>query len=182
MKIYTRTGDLGETGLFGGPRVFKDDVRIEAYGTIDELNAALGVARSTDPPAEIDQTLAELQNELFTVGAELATPNAHEKGVPLVTVAHVERLEKVIDDYEAKLPMLKNFILPAGTPAAAALHLARGISRRAERRLVSFARALPEEVTPEMLAYVNRLTDLLFVLARSANHIAGVADVPWEKS
>ena len=181
MKIYTRTGDAGQTGLFGGPRVFKDDVRIEAYGTIDELNAALGVARAASPAAELDATLAQLQNELFTVGAELATPNPREKGVPMITSQQIAQLEQTIDHYEARLAPLKNFILPAGTAAAASLHLARAISRRAERRIVTFARTAENAVSSEMLAYINRLTDLLFVLARTANHEAGTTDVAWKK-
>jgi cob(I)alamin adenosyltransferase len=181
MKIYTRTGDQGETGLFGGPRVYKDDPRIEAFGEIDELNAALGVARAAQPPANIEATLAELQNLLFTVGAELATPQAAHQYIPTIKAEHVTQLEQLIDAYEESLAELTNFILPAGSPAAAAIHLARTISRRAERRIVTLSRTGENVVSEAMLAFVNRLTDLLFVLARAANQIAGHSDVPWHK-
>jgi cob(I)alamin adenosyltransferase len=181
MKIYTRTGDKGETGLFGGRRVFKDDMRIAAFGEVDELNAALGMARAALPPANIEGTLADLQNLLFTVGAELATPNPAKKSVPVVQAADVTALEHLIDTFEAQLAPLTNFILPAGTPAAAALHFARAVSRRAERKIVALSRTEGHAVRPELLAFANRLTDLLFVLARAANQIAGQADVPWRK-
>lgn len=181
MKIYTRTGDAGETGLFGGPRVGKDDGRIETYGTIDELNAAVGVVRSLLPPAIINEVLERIQHELFIVGAELATPNAAAKRVPRITAEHVQLLERDIDHFEERLPPLKAFILPGGTPVAAQIHLARAVCRRAERRIVSFAKASPENVSPQLLAYVNRLGDLLFTLARSTNQHAGRGDVPWVK-
>ena len=181
MKIYTKTGDDGETGLFGGGRVSKDDPRIEAYGTVDELNAALGVARAEQPPAEIDAVLAELQSDLFTVGAELATRNPSGHNVPTITPGHIARLESAIDRFEATLAPLKQFILPGGTRPAAALHHARTICRRAERRLVTAMNAAEDHpISQPLLVYLNRVGDLLFVLARAANAAAGHADVPWE--
>jgi cob(I)alamin adenosyltransferase len=145
MKIYTRTGDRGETGLFGGARVPKDDVRVEAYGTVDELNAVLGLCRSFGPVPIVDRVLEELQADLFTLGAELATVSGHEAklGIELLGDADVTRLESTIDDCEATLPPLKNFVLPGGPPEVAALHLARTVARRAERRLLTLARGAP---------------------------------------
>ena len=182
MKIYTRTGDAGETGLFGGPRVAKDDLRIEAYGTVDELNAALGMARSSPPPAAIDDVLQRLQHELFVVGAQLATPRPEEKRVPMIGDAHVAQLECDIDRFEEQLPPLKEFILPGGAEAAARIHFARAICRRAERRVITFARSSPESVTAALLAYLNRVGDLLFVLARAANEYASHAETAWNKA
>ncbi|HUY90687.1 MAG TPA: cob(I)yrinic acid a,c-diamide adenosyltransferase [Pirellulales bacterium] len=179
MKIYTKTGDRGETGLFGGPRVRKDHLRIEAYGSVDELNAVLGLVRSESLPAEIDAVLESIQNSLFDLGAELASPDPARMGVPVVGAAHAEALERAIDLYEAKLPRLKTFILPGGCRAAAQLHLARTVCRRAERRLVSLAAA--ETISGELVVYLNRLSDLLFVLARELNRVSGQGDVPWRK-
>jgi cob(I)alamin adenosyltransferase len=181
MKIYTKTGDAGQTGLFGGPRVAKDDLRIEAYGTVDELNAAIGTVRAATPPAKIDEALRRVQHELFVVGAQLATPEPEKKGVPMISAAHVAAAEQDIDRLEERLPPLQEFILPGGTAVAAQIHLARGICRRAERRVVSFAHSSPESVTPELLAYLNRLGDLLFVLARAANQYAGRSETVWKK-
>jgi cob(I)alamin adenosyltransferase len=181
MKIYTRVGDAGQTGLFGGPRVSKDDARIEAYGTVDELNAAIGMARAASPPAAIDEVLKRVQNQLFTIGAQLATPHPAEKNVPMIRAEQVAALETDIDQFDDRLPPLKVFILPGGTNAAAKIHFARTVCRRAERRIVSFAPAAPESATAELLAYMNRLSDLLFVLARAANQHAGRGDVEWEK-
>jgi cob(I)alamin adenosyltransferase len=185
MKIYTKTGDDGTTGLFGGGRVRKDDRRIEAYGTVDELNAAIGLARSFGLSPEIDAIAAQIQNDLFVAGAELATPTAEAgKLAPrtsMLAQQHFERLEKAIDRFEETLPPLREFILPGGNPAAAALHLCRTICRRGERRVLTFAQAVPSEVSPELLIYLNRLSDLLFVMARAANATAGVADIPWHK-
>ena len=183
-KIYTRSGDAGETGLYGGPRVRKDDLRIEAIGDVDELNAVLGVvraelARSDKATEEIDQIFGRLQHQLFDLGAELATPDPAAKGTDLLTDAQVAGLESVIDVYEAQLEPLRAFILPGGTPAAAQLHFARCVCRRAERRLVALAAEAP--VRGEALRYLNRLSDLLFVLARSANRSAGVSDVLWQQ-
>lgn len=179
MKIYTKTGDQGETGLFGGPRVRKDHPRIEAYGTVDELNALLGVVRSESPPEEIDALLAEIQNSLFDLGAELASPDPARMGTSNIGPEQIARLEKAIDRCEAGLPPLKTFILPGGARPAAWLHLARTVCRRAERRLISLAQG--ETVSGHLIVYLNRLSDLLFILAREANQQAGRTDVPWEK-
>lgn len=178
MKIYTKTGDDGTTGLFGGARVDKDDIRVEAYGTVDELLSVLGVARALGRP-EIDELLQGLQDDLFTLGAELATVSGKESKLPVRLLGEddVTRLESVIDRMEAVLPPLANFVLPGGSPAAAALHHARAVSRRAERRVLTASRAVP--VRPEVRVYLNRLSDLLFVAARFANHLSGVPDVPW---
>jgi len=181
MKIYTKTGDRGETGLFAGPRVFKDDPRIEAYGTVDELNSILGVVRSLPLPAELNDVLSRIQNDLFSIGAELATPEPEQQGTDLISVEDVERLEAVIDRCEQGLRPLKQFILPAGTATAAQLHLARAVCRRAERRLISFWKATKQPVSDPLMAYLNRLGDLLFVLARFVNHAADCEDVPWQR-
>ncbi len=180
VKIYTKTGDDGSTGLFGGPRVPKDSPRIEAYGAIDELNALLGLARTEPIAAPLDVLLARVQNELFDLGAELATPDPASKGTATLGPAHVATLEAAIDLYEDELEPLRQFILPGGCPAAALLHLARTVCRRAERRMVTMAATDP--VRRELIVYVNRLSDLLFVLARAANQLAGESDVPWQKS
>ena len=180
MKIYTKTGDAGETGLFGGPRVAKDDVRVEAYGAVDELNAALGVARARGGEPEINAVLAAVQEQLFTIGAELATPAdaAARSVVPAVDPAWTAALESAIDRFEANLPPLRHFILPCGTALAADLHVARAVCRRAERRVVALHHLAP--VASEILAYLNRLSDLLFVAARLANHRAQVPEHAWE--
>jgi cob(I)alamin adenosyltransferase len=179
MKIYTRTGDDGTTGLFGGDRVEKTDPRVEAYGTIDETNAALGLARAAGLPPALDEALGQIQEDLFVIGAELACAPGKEAKLRmrLVDGGDAERLERHIDAAEAGLEPLKTFVLPGGSPAAAALHLGRTVARRAERRLLEAARA--SSVRRELVVYVNRLSDLLFVFARRANHEAGVPDVPW---
>ncbi|HZZ27412.1 MAG TPA: cob(I)yrinic acid a,c-diamide adenosyltransferase [Pirellulales bacterium] len=189
MKIYTKTGDSGETGLFAGPRVRKDDLRIEAYGTVDELNAVLGLVRSQalhdvqqKQLAELDTLLAHIQHILFNLGAELATPDPKTRGTSFVRPQEIAVLEGAIDQFEAKLPTLKTFILPGGAAGAAWLHLARTVCRRAERRIVTLAAREGEKFSPHVLIYLNRLSDLLFVLARAANQSAGRSDVPWEKS
>lgn len=179
-KIYTKTGDDGETGLFGGPRVRKDHPRIEAYGTVDELNAVLGIVRAHAPPADIDALLATTQNQLFDLGAELASPEPAKFGIVGVGPKQIAALEQAIDRHEADLEPLRQFILPGGTPAAAHLHLARTVCRRAERRLLTLAAG--EHISPHTLVYLNRLSDLLFVLARWTNRKAGTADIPWQKS
>jgi cob(I)alamin adenosyltransferase len=181
MKIYTKTGDDGETGLFGGARVSKASARVEAYGTVDELNAALGVVRAAGAEAALDALLGEVQSDLFTLGAELATVPGKEAalGIPLLNAKDIARLEAAIDASEATLAPLKNFVLPAGTPVAAALHLARTVCRRAERAVVGLPDA--ETARGELMVYLNRLSDLLFSLARQANHRAGVDDVPWSR-
>lgn len=181
MKIYTRTGDLGETGLFGGPRVGKDMARVEAYGSVDELNAVLGVTRAEGLPEEIDRSLARIQHELFEVGAELATPDPPAHGTRTIGPPHVEALEQEIDGLQQTLAPLSQFILPGGTRPAASLHHARAVCRRAERRLVSLVRYATEPISPVLLAYLNRLGDLLFVLARVVNARAGQGDVIWTK-
>ncbi|MBS2023011.1 MAG: cob(I)yrinic acid a,c-diamide adenosyltransferase [Deltaproteobacteria bacterium] len=181
-KIYTKLGDDGSTGLFGGPRVRKDDLRVQAYGEIDELNSALGVARCSLTDARVQDLAAfvdSLQSELFNLGAELATPDLDKapKSVPQTRAQDVERLEREIDRLTAELPPMRFFILPSGAPGAAALHLCRTICRRAERTCVRLAETT--HVSPIALAYVNRLSDLLFTLARAANLRVGVAEVPW---
>jgi len=179
MKIYTKTGDRGETSLLGGLRVAKDDTRVEAYGSVDELNAALGTARALAPDPDLDAHLARLQGELFTVGAALATPSGSraERAAPKVEGAFAGALEAAIDALERELPPLTAFVLPGGTRLACALHAARAVGRRAERRVVSLSRVA--EVDPAIVAFLNRLSDFLFVAARTANHRAGVPDVPW---
>jgi cob(I)alamin adenosyltransferase len=180
MKIYTRTGDDGTTGLLGGVRAAKDDPRIAAYGALDELNAALGVCRAGGLPPDVDAVVVRLQHELFALGAELASPNAQPRGITPVGDAHIAELERWIDRFDADLPALRTFILPGGSPAGAHLHAARCNCRRAEREIATFARTAT--VRPEVLKFINRLSDLLFVLARAANSAAGVAEVPWGKS
>ena len=180
MKIYTKTGDDGSTGLIGGERVRKCDRRIECYGTVDELNAALGLAAVT---ASADQSVAirQVQNDLFVIGSHLATPaeSRHAASLPDLDDAMIHRLEMQIDTAEVELPPLRQFVLPGGCETAARLHLARTICRRAERLLVNFA--LDRPVPAFILTYLNRLSDWLFVQARHANLSEGVADIPWDK-
>lgn len=178
MKIYTRTGDKGETGLLGGVRVKKHDRRIEAYGSVDELNAVLGVVRANHPSQRVNQILEHVQNELFAVGAELATPTPEGTHFGRVEESHVARLEEMIDWCESELAPLKHFILPGGSLTAAHLHHARTVCRRAERRVVELAESGP--VSSQIVIYLNRLSDLLFVLARLENSRAGVPDVNWK--
>jgi cob(I)alamin adenosyltransferase len=182
MKIYTKTGDAGDTGLFGGPRVRKDDARVEAYGAVDELNAQLGVARALGGAAhaDLDGVLASAQDRLFTIGAELATPpgaRAHAV-VPPIEASWTAELEAAIDRWEEELAPLHAFILPFGPPPAAQLHVARAVCRRAERRVVSLHHLAP--VHPEVLPFLNRLSDLLFVAARLAGHRAGAPEHTWD--
>ena len=176
VKIYTKTGDAGETGLFGGGRVPKDDARVCAYGDVDETNSAIGFAAALEPPGFETEALQSIQRDLFTIGAELATRDTAKRraGLP---ADRVSALEQLIDKYDAALPPLKNFILPGGTPKAAAFHLARTTCRRAERSVVALARA--EQINPLIIHYLNRLSDLLFMLARGVNQHAGRADVTW---
>lgn len=180
MKIYTKTGDRGDTGLFGGARVSKASQRVAAYGTVDELNAALGVARAEGLDPDIDALLARVQAELFALGAELATVPGKEDslGIALLTAEHIQGLERAIDASEADLEPLKNFVLPAGDRGAAALHMARTVCRRAEREIVALRGVEP--VRDESIVYLNRMSDLLFSLARGQNKARGVADVPWQ--
>jgi cob(I)alamin adenosyltransferase len=179
MKIYTKTGDAGETGLFGGGRVAKDDARVDAYGELDELNAGLGLARSLGLPAEVDALVARLQDQLFTVGSILATPAGTKAAshIPVLQPEWVAAMEQDIDAFEAELTPMTNFILPGGTPGASAVHLSRTVCRRAERRVVPLLRE--GKVAPEVGVFLNRLSDLLFVVARLVNHRAGVPDVKW---
>ena len=190
MRIYTRTGDNGDTGLFGGQRVSKDALRVEAYGTVDELNAVLGLVRiqTNDRSfADVDALLQIIQNDLFGLGSDLATPEEEEttRGrvhIKRISPQQVTYIETQIDLYESELPALTNFILPGGSALAAALHHARVVCRRAERRTVTVAHAEADNggINPEIIHYLNRLSDLLFVLSRVANHRQGVPDVVWK--
>jgi cob(I)alamin adenosyltransferase len=177
VKIYTRTGDAGETSLFGGSRVRKDDTRIEAYGTVDELNSFLGVARASWPDSPIDAQLATAQADLFEIGAHLASPGTSR--FPGVEAVRIEELEHGIDAMEAELAPLTSFILPGGSLAASQLHVARVVCRRAERLVVALNDE--SEATKSSIAYLNRLSDYLFVAARYANRKGGVDDVPWKR-
>jgi cob(I)alamin adenosyltransferase len=204
MKIYTRTGDSGTTGLFGGPRVAKDDSRIEAYGTVDELNAVLGCVRSSlaaaksteqaaelsrsdagviDSLAELDLQFAQIQHELFSIGAELASPNPDEFQLRVIGSAHIQRIEHWIDAAESRLTPLKQFILPGGSDLAAQIHLARAVCRRSERRVITLADAVEAEapIGIDVIMYLNRLSDWLFVVSRDVNRLLGHEDQPWEK-
>ncbi len=173
MKIYTRKGDRGETGLLGKKRISKASLRIEAYGTVDELIAALGVAASQLKDPSIGKSIERLQSALHLVCAELATPDL-KRDAYRISEKHVEVLEKHCDELEAKLPALKNFILPGGVPAGAQLHFTRTVARRAERRVVELAEQ--EAINPEVIRYLNRLSDLLFLIAAWVNHKAGVSE------
>ncbi|HUL76667.1 MAG TPA: cob(I)yrinic acid a,c-diamide adenosyltransferase [Vicinamibacteria bacterium] len=179
MKVYTKTGDLGETSLLGGMRVPKDHPRVAAYGDVDETNAALGAVRAV-AEERLASLLFTIQNDLFAIGARLADPTRQvtsRRVKTAVTAAHVRRLEKAIDAREERLPPLRSFVLPGGTPAAALLHQARTVCRRAERSVVTLARAA--DVDPRIVVYLNRLSDLLFVLARAENHRSGLGEDRW---
>ena len=180
MKIYTKTGDEGETGLFGGTRVSKASLRVEAYGEVDELNSAIGWARVQVTDADLDALLNQIQNDLFEVGAELGSTAERKKksAMPLIEESQVETLERAIDRYEEGPPPLTSFVLPGGSEGAARFHLARCVCRRAERSIVALGAG--ETVRGEVIRYVNRLSDLLFTLARHANHTARVEDIPWK--
>lgn len=181
MKIYTRTGDRGTTGLFGGGRVSKHHIRVQAYGDVDELNATLGVVRSTPPADPLDALLESIQRDLFAIGGHLATPDPAKVRAALakadLSADRITAFERAIDAADQELAPLTAFVLPAGTPKAAALHVARTVCRRAERSVVALA--ADEPVPPLFLTYLNRLSDLLFSLARLANHRAGHGDVTW---
>ena len=181
MKIYTKTGDQGETALLGGRRVWKDDLRIDAYGTIDELNASLGLVRCEAIDDPLSGLLQGIQSDLFDIGAELASPDPQKGGVAFDRPDRVSVLETAIDDHDSALAELKNFILPAGTRTACLLHLSRTVCRRGERCVILLHRERPGSVSPTTIEYLNRLSDLLFVLARFANHSAGVEDTPWTR-
>ena len=179
MKIYTRTGDRGQTSLFGNERVSKSDLRICAYGTIDELNAILGLARAESLPQCCEEVAARLQHQLFEVGAELATPKPEENGTASIHAEDIAYQEAKIDDFETELEPLKSFILPGGTKAASTIHLARCVCRRAEREIVALA--AQESIRELIVEFVNRTSDLLFVMARRINALSGAPDVPWVK-
>ena len=179
MKIYTRVGDDGGTGLIGGGRVSKDHLRIEAYGTLDELSATIGIACSHSLNPEICELLRTVQDDLFVMGAQLATPGGATPSCGSISHADVQRIERGIDRYEAGLPPLRTFILPGGVPVAAALHLSRVVCRRAERRVVSLSGQ--EAVSDALVPYLNRLSDLFFVLSRVVNREANIDDIPWRK-
>ena len=178
-KVYTKTGDQGQTSLVNGERVSKASLRVEAYGAVDELNSFLGLARNKITGTEIQKLLEQIQNDLFVLGADLATPVEAKGGVSIsirrITAVEVEMLEKEIDHYNAGLPDLKEFILPAGSETGSLLHVARAVSRRAERAAVRLAEA--EKISDPAMIYLNRLSDLLFVLARVANRQGGSSEV-----
>jgi len=179
VKIYTRTGDSGETGLFDGTRVAKSDPRVAAYGDVDELGACLGAVRAANPEEDLRAMLEQIQRDLFAIGARLADPThriASRVRKAAVGSEDIARLEQWIDSLEADLPPLRRFILAGGSQAGAGLHVARAICRRAERAMVGLG---SEAYEPELLTYVNRLSDLLFVMARSANHRAGAPELEW---
>ena len=179
MKIYTKTGDAGETGLYGGQRVLKNIVRVETYGTVDECSAVLGIAAGLIDDAEAKSVVTRIQGELFEVGADLATPLERGETVPRVRPEETAQLEAEIDRFEEELEPLRHFILPGGSAGGAALHQARAVCRRAERHLVTLESA--EAINPEVGRYLNRLSDHLFVLARLVNHRAGAPETKWER-
>jgi cob(I)alamin adenosyltransferase len=179
VKIYTKTGDRGETSLFDNTRVSKADPRVEAYGEVDELNACLGAVCAAGVSADLAEVLEAIQRDLFALGARLADPSARiadRVTKAAITNADVERLEQAIDRLESEVPALRRFILPGGAPAGALLHLARTVCRRAERRVIGLG---PNAVEPILIVYLNRLSDLLFVMARASNHRAGIPEVEW---
>jgi cob(I)alamin adenosyltransferase len=181
MKIYTKTGDAGDTGLFGGGRVGKDHPRVEAYGDVDELNATLGLVRALEPMPRIDEVVVPIQRDLFSIGALLATPDRDKMRASLekarIDDTRIRELELAIDQCETELEPLRSFIVPGGTAKAAALHVARTVCRRAERRVVALQQT--EELPSLVVIYLNRVSDLLFMLARVANRRAGAGEVSW---
>ena len=183
VRIYTRTGDTGDTGLFGGGRVPKNHPRVEAYGDVDELNAAIGFSRAIEQMPRIDEVLVSIQRDLFAIGALLATPDREKMRQHLekarVDDDRIGQLERAIDDGDRELEPLRSFIVPGGTPKAAALHVARTVCRRAERRVVSLTESGIDEIPQVVVIYLNRLSDLLFTLARVANRRAGAGEVTW---
>lgn len=179
MKIYTRHGDGGETSLVGGKRVPKDSLRIEAYGTVDELNSIIGVCRSFKPPHQVDTVLEKIQNDLFDLGADLATPaDTQSPRAERIGESHTAQLEKYIDDFDQSLEPLRSFILPGGDQSGAILHLARAVCRRAERLIVRLKHS--ENIENRLVVYINRLSDLLFVLARKVNSLSKVPETKWK--
>jgi cob(I)alamin adenosyltransferase len=171
-RVYTRTGDQGQTSLVGGARVSKASPRVDAFGDVDELNSLIGVARSHSQDEDIDEALALIQNDLFTLGSDLASPSGID--VPRIGESLIKKLEELADHFLAELEPLKEFILPGGSEAGAALHLARTVARRSERRVVTLSET--EDVNPETIVYLNRLSDLLFILARAVNNRAGIPE------
>lgn len=180
MKIYTRTGDKGETSLFGAERVSKASLRVNAYGDVDETNSHIGLVRSFNKEKKISAILEEIQSDLFVLGSDLATPinSPSRKNIPTITAKHVKRLEKLIDEIEEQNLPLRKFVLPAGSKTASLLHVARTVCRRAERKVVALKEK--ETINEQCLIYLNRLADLLFVLARFANKISNVKDIEWK--
>jgi cob(I)alamin adenosyltransferase len=177
-RIYTRTGDKGETGLVGGARVSKDSLRVDAYGSIDELNSVLGIVKAFLRDAELDSLLAEIQKDLFVVGADLASvPAAQQRNIPRISKERITSMEKTIDKFEAELLPLKAFILPGGGVVGSLLHNARTVARRAERRVVTLSKA--EAINEQLIPYINRLSDLLFVMARVANSRERKSETEW---
>lgn len=188
MKIYTKTGDAGETSLFGGQRLTKAHSRIESYGTVDELNAHIGLAlallqsEKNDTLIDLIEQCEAIQQTLFVIGSHLSTPYDPmniPSTLPLIEVQAITDLEQWIDTMDEELPELKNFILPSGVPAAAQIHIARTVARRAERAVIRLS--AEEQILPEIIQYFNRLSDYLFVAARFVNHVAGVVETPWRK-
>lgn len=182
MKIYTRRGDDGRTDLFGGQRVRKDSLRVEAYGSVDELNSVIGWAAVAAGEGRVGEILRRTQNQLFEMGSDLATPEGQgekttHRTVPRIGAEHVAELERDIDELTAQLPTMRHFILPGGTELSSRLHVARTVCRRVERFCVTLSDNEP--VGPEVVVYLNRLSDLLFTLARFANQVQGVQDIPW---
>ena len=181
MKIYTKGGDKGETGLYGGERVSKDSLRIETYGTVDELNSFIGLTLGEVSDSQIKKLLKQIQNTLFILGSDLSTPDieknkAHQ--IPRITKSNYEEIEREIDKFDARLNELRNFILPGGSKGAALLHICRTVCRRAERRVVSLKNKV--NLNPDIIILLNRLSDLFFVLARYENKISGTGDVKWQ--
>ena len=181
MKIYTKGGDKGETGLYGGERVSKDSLRIETYGTVDELNSFIGLTLGEVSDSQIKKLLKQIQNTLFILGSDLSTPDneknkAHQ--IPRITKSNYEEIEREIDKFDARLDELRNFILPGGSKGAALLHICRTVCRRAERRVVSLKNKV--NLNPDIIILLNRLSDLFFVLARYENKISGTGDVKWQ--
>lgn len=179
MKIYTKTGDKGKTSLFGGKRISKDNLRVETYGTVDELNSFVGLAATEVKNSKIISTLQKLQNTLFILGSELAAPNNKNGFIPRITKENIEEIEKQIDYFDSQLEELKNFILPSGSKGSVLLQVSRTICRRAERRVISLTKF--EYINSNIIIFLNRISDLLFVLSRFENKINKIPDKAWQK-
>lgn len=181
MKIYTKSGDKGETGLFGGERVSKDSPRINAYGTVDELNSFIGLALTEVKDEEVKVLLKRIQNLLFTIGSDLATPDTEKNkkfNIPRINAEHIEELEREIDKFDSRLEELRNFILPGGCKSATLLHVCRTICRRAERKAIRLNNEV--KINSDIIIFLNRLSDLFFVLSRYENKISGTEDIKWQ--